>query len=256
MVPELRIGILLKARTFLSVASGREGFPADAVLYRRHHRDGKAIPCIPGSTVKGVLRKSAAKVAHLLGLTSCRSVRPEREFTCMGAQSREGREGGPCDVHRVFGAPGHPSRSRSCVEVTHFLPVAGPEEGRRWFESGSLWRSPVRPSAEPVPLGITRVSIYDRASVASPGLLYTYEQLPIGTTFYGEVAIRTRDAELREKALKLVLAALANLRLDRLGRAGIVDVAILEASEGLRSLAEGDPVCRLLLRGLEEWWWS
>ena len=250
-VPELRIGILLKARTFLSVASGREGFPADAVLYRRHQRDGKATPCIPGSTVKGVLRKSAAKVAHLLGLTSCRSVRPEREFTCMGAEGAR-----PCDVHEVFGAPGHPGHGRSCVEVTHFLPVAGPDEGREWFASGEFWLSPVKPSAEPRPLSITRVSISDRAGVASPGLLYTYEQLPIGTMFYGEIVIRTQDEELKKKALKLVLAALANLRLDRLGRAGITDVVLLEVSKELRSLAEEDPDCRLLLKGLGEGWWG
>ena len=244
--PELRIGVLLKARTFLSVASGREGFPADAVFYRRHDVDGPAF-CIPGSTVKGVLRKSAAKVAHLLGLEACCSVRPEREYTCVG------REGRLCDVHLVFGAPGQP---RSRVEVTHFLPVSSPDEARDLFGSGKIWLEHVKPGAQPGSLSITRVGIYDKSGTASPGLLYTYEQLPPGTLFYGEIAIKALDERLAAKALKLVLAALANLRHERLGRAGLVDVMVVGASDRARSLAERDPVTRFLLNELERGWWG
>jgi len=244
-VPELRLGILLRSRTLLAVASGREGFPVDAVLYRAPWSDGQRIPVIPGPTFKGVLRKSASKVAWLLGLSSCHSVRPEAEYTCMG------RWGRPCDIHLVFGAPG---RLRSAVEISQLVPVESEEEARRLFDDAALWLRPYRPGRAPPTFNVTRVGIRDDACVASEGLLYTYEQMPIGVAFYGEVAIAAHE-ELALKAVKLVLAGLANLRLDRLGRAGIADASVIAVSPKLGEIVNKDLVASSLLRGLKRGWW-
>ena len=245
-VPELRLGVLLRTRNLLTVASGREDFPVDVTIYRLPSLDGPGVPVVPGPSFKGVLRKSASKVAWLLGLTSCHSVRPEPEFTCLG------RWGRPCDIHLVFGAPG---RLRSKVEVSQLMPVESKEVAEKLFESSSIWLKPYGPSATPQTLNVTRVGLRDDACVASPGLLYTYEQLPIGVSLYGEVAVISHDYDVELKAVKLVLGGLANLRLDRLGRAGIADIIVVAVSPSFQSLAARDPLARKLLDGLKKGWW-
>jgi len=244
--PRFRLGVLLRARSLLTVASGREGFPVDATVYRLPSVNGLRVPVVPGPSFKGVLRKSASKVAWLLGLTSCYSIRPEPEFTCLRRWRR------PCDIHLVFGAPG---KLRSQVEVSQFIPVKGKEEAEELFRNSSIWFKPYSPLTIPQTLNVTRVGLRDDACVASPGLLYTYEELPIGVSLYGEVAVVSRDDSVKLKAIKLVLGGLANLRLDRLGRAGIVDAIVVAASPSLQSLVARDPLAQKLLNGLRRGWW-
>jgi CRISPR/Cas system CSM-associated protein Csm3 (group 7 of RAMP superfamily) len=127
----------------------------------------------------------------------------------------------PCDVCKLFGGPGG-------------LP--------------SLLVGDLEPVEQTQRIIITRVKINDKSLRAEEGGLYTQEHV-LFSEFRGKVIILNPEKRL----LGLLLLAIAELRLDRVGRNTVLDVR-LERTESLQ--AEIEPRWMELLEGLKKWLWE
>lgn len=170
---------------------------------------------VPGSSFKGALRSAASRVASAYGFTSCGEIRPD-------AIERAHSE--PCDVCKLFGLP--KSGAPSSLFVSDLV------------------------ATRASPVLVTRVRLEDRAMKAAEGALYTTEHLQPGTEFAGSVAVHGATRDL----LGLLMLSMAELRLGRLGRATVMDLAI-EEYEGLKAALEGTRWARLV-DDLRRWLWG
>jgi len=176
---------------------------------------------IPGSSLKGVLRSAASRVASSYGFKSCGGVRPEfieelhKDF------------GGPCDVCKLFGYPkvGIPSP----LIVSDLKPAEGTL--REVFS-------------------MTRIRLNDETLKAAEGALFTSEHLGSHVEFSGYVIVLTEDQEL----LGLLCLSIAELRLGRIGRHSIIDIK-LEETEKLEKLLASSR-WRPLVEDLRGWLWN
>jgi len=91
---------------------------------------------------------------------------------------------------------------------------------------------------------LTHVRIDDRTGTAEKEALFSVEYLPIGEKIV--TSIIARNLNLQEA--RALLATILNLRYERIGKAGIVDVRIIEA-EGLDEYLQ-DPVVDLIYNSL------
>lgn len=155
----ISVKVTLIAKSLLSVGCGKVAAKhyVDIVLYQRpvlvEVKDGygqRYEYCIPGSTLKGVLRTSASKVARLLGLASCYEISPDK--TC-----------GRCDVCDVFGAPDKPSK---------------------------IFVGDATPSSSLSSTSITHTSINRKRRVVERWALFSVETYPIGSSFHFEISCR------------------------------------------------------------------
>ncbi len=221
----IRFGLRLRAMSFLTVGGGiPDVMGADIVHVRKTVVNGGTVSndiYIPASSVKGVLRTNASRVAEAYGFESCGEVDPDRMTRAHG--------GGACDVCRLFGRPGNAPDDSSRLFVTDFKS----EE------------------AESNRMVVTRVSLDDRTLTAREGALYSVEHVLPGTEFSGEVLVEGGD-EVRS-LLPLLLLAIAELRLSGLGRGGLVDAKV-EDGNSLDALVGVE--WRPLLNGLRSWLWE
>lgn len=154
---------------------------------------------IPGSSFKGTLRSSASRIAKSFGFKSCGEVNIEL--------IREAHEKiGLCDVCKLFGYPG--SNEPGILHVTDFNLIND--------TSTSL---------------ITGIRIDDSSGKVAEGALFTIEKISKDAEFLGEISLFTDDIKL----IELTLLALANLRLDRIGRRSQFDLK-LENTESLEAI--------------------
>jgi CRISPR/Cas system CSM-associated protein Csm3 (group 7 of RAMP superfamily) len=189
------------------------------IPFIRGTREGGTLSIyIPGSSFKGALRSAASRLAEAYGFKSCGEVRPER--------IKDVHESvGVCDVCKLFGYP--QSRSHSPLIISDLEAV-----------------NDVRT------LTMTRVRINDESLKSAEGALFTIEYVPPGTEFIGNVTVL--DAE--QRSLALLLLALAELRLGRFGRSGVVDVKIENGSRLEETLH--DTQWLNLLNELRRWLWD
>ncbi|MEM4425846.1 MAG: RAMP superfamily CRISPR-associated protein [Candidatus Nezhaarchaeales archaeon] len=192
--------VRLRTRKKLNVGAGgiSLNIKADIALPRIRSDEGELI-FIHGSTIKGVLRTSLIRIAHLLGYDKvCTTVNPSE----MESQDI---------VAKLFGKPGDVVPSKVLVESILTK------------SSGEV---------------LAHVKIDDRSLTAEEGGLFSREYIPIGEELC--VSIKLREPTIEE--LRALMMALLNLRYERIGKAGVVDVEILEAYgiEGYLS----DPIIR------------
>ena len=243
-----RVGLLIKPLAFFCVGSGMPSLEADITFYTMPIMapDGPVeIKVIPGSTVKGVLRSSASRICHLLGLRSCKELRPE--FIS------KAHEEGVCDVCALFGYPG--SNSPSPLETTDFYLVPREEKAIEIFEKGLMSSLVASSAGREAFRTLTRIRLWDKSLTVAPGGLFTLEVLNPMWLFYGEIRLyrgllEARGARLSwENACKLLMAAIAEMRFYCLGKKTMVDAKIV-GQEGL--YVEG-PVASILYDGLRRW---
>ena len=223
----IRFRVRLRTVSFLTVGGGvPEVMGADVVHVRKKVVDGdgaRDVIYIPGSSVKGVLRTNASRVADAYGFTSCNAIEPQRIDEAHRSMN------GVCDVCRLFGRPGR-----------------GPEDWSRIFVSDFTSEE-----ADNRRMVVTRVSLDDSTLTAREGALYSIEHVLPGTEFSGEV--RIEDGDDVRGLLPLLLLAIAELRLSGLGRGGLVDAKVEDGNRLDRLV--GDE-WRALLEGLRSWFWE
>lgn len=98
---KIRLRVELETKTFFNLGMGGVIDSDVDIVFSRIFLGEKEYLSIPGSSIKGVLRKNAASVAEYLGLKACYGISPEDI-------SRGVREG--CDVCSLFGFPDGESR--------------------------------------------------------------------------------------------------------------------------------------------------
>lgn len=172
---------------------------------------------IPGSSFKGALRSAASRVASSYGFTSCGQVEPSLIEVAH-------RKYGVCDVCKVFGYPGNSTASP--ITVSDLNPV----NDVRTFN-------------------VTRTRIEDRSLKVAEGSLYTYEHIDDRVEFRGYIQISLRDPN----TVGLILLALAELRLGRIGRSSHFDFMVEESIE-LKQVLSGSRWASLL-EDLGRWLW-
>lgn len=209
----------LKTITLFTVGWGISEVLGADVVHARKLISGRYSYYVPGSTLKGVLRTEASRIAELYGFSSCGEVEPGRIRL---VHSRMGRV---CDVCKLFGCP-----DESGIEGL-----------------SSVYVGDLNAIGNPKPIIMTRISLEDETLTAKEGALYTMEHLPPGTEFEGIIKLRGRDL------LPLLLLAIASLRTGRLGRRSIADIKIIDdgALDGVIDPKWGD-----LLRELRSWLWE
>jgi CRISPR/Cas system CMR subunit Cmr4 (Cas7 group RAMP superfamily) len=159
---------------------------------------------IPGSTVKGVLRTSLIRTAHLLG------------FKNVNTSVYPGEKVGLSDiVTSLFGGPSSP-------------------EGKITVDGCMIGESTNT---------ITHVKINDKSRTAEEGGLFSVEYLPIGSTF--NVRVEGRDLNLEES--RALLLSILELRYERIGKSGLVDVSIIKSESKIPRELEEDPVIKEIL---------
>lgn len=208
----IRLELALNPRYLLIVGSGKpdELMSVDEVFTRKirvYHIDGKLkdknVFYIPGSTLKGVLRTSASRVATLLGLSACGEINP----TLIRNKHREMdnlvriEDKRVCHVCMLFGFPGGP-------------------------------RSPLRISdGEFIDLYIdnfTRVAIDDKRNISKIGALFTYEEALFQSLVRFEIQLLRNDLWMQ----RLLLASLVEMVFNGIGKGCGISLR-LEKSQGL-----------------------
>ncbi|MHA1360297.1 MAG: RAMP superfamily CRISPR-associated protein [Candidatus Helarchaeota archaeon] len=168
--------------------------PTNIQQIQRTLKDKK--PFLPGSSIKGVIRRNAERIAELLGFKACYKKAPENI-------SKEHDEiGGLCDICKIFGCPNHSSK----IQVTDAI--------------SSLENSPASI--------YTGIRIDNDAGTTSSEALFQYEALARGVPFHGTIYFRN----LTENEFKLLICSLQELTMTGIGRyGGLLSVKITNISE-------------------------
>ncbi len=223
----IRFRLRLRAMSFLTIGSGiPDIMGADVVHVRKTVVNGEVtrnVIYIPGSSVKGVLRTNASRIANAYGFKSCIEIDPRRLCALLN------ESGAGCDVCELFGRPGADPRYSSKLFVSDF--TSEEAENNRML--------------------VTRVSLDDRTLTSRRGALYSVEHVLPGTEFTG--TLKVEDDGSVGRLLPLLLLAIAELRLKGLGRGGLVDAKV-EDNNSLDALV-GDE-WRPLVEGLRSWLWE
>ena len=203
--------LTLRLTTTKKLAIGSGGLTlvtkADIPFLRIRKADGKRVLFISGSTVKGVLRTSLIRVAHLLG------------FKGVSAFAYPGEKPAPNDiVASLFGGPGQP-RSKIMVDSSVV------EESTRI---------------------LTHVKINDKSKTAEEGGLFSVEYLPIGSSF--NVRIEGHDLSLEES--RVLFLSILELRYERMGKSGLVDVTIIKDKSEIPDDLKKDHIIGEILEGI------
>lgn len=198
--------VYLRSRTLLSVGTGfRKGVLSPDVITVRDEITG--LPFIPGTTLKGVIRKIASQIVP----GSCMSVATtgiEEPLTC-GIELERGTRNELCPVCRCFGTAHLPGYI--IVEDAHVV-----DEQKELLSKIAGHE-----------VTYTHVSISRFLSTAERGKLWTSEYVPLGTLFKSRIICL--DAE---SCLRMLLASLYLLSYEHIGRAGNVKVEKIKVLEG------------------------
>jgi CRISPR/Cas system CSM-associated protein Csm3 (group 7 of RAMP superfamily) len=223
----IRFKLRLRAVTLLTVGWGiPDVLGADIVHARKlalEKLEGSKVRVaeriyIPGSSVKGVLRTAASRVAAAYGFTSCGETRPDL--------IAKAHAGVPCDVCKLFGYPEDDPSAASRIWVSDFDLVGG--------------------AGKTV---VVRVALDNKTLTARQGALYSMEHLLPGSEFEGEIRVDESAREL----IPLLLLAIAELRTGRFGRRSVVDARVVDGG-ALDGAVEAR--WRPLLGELRSWLWE
>ena len=167
------------AVTLLSDMCVGSGSGGQEWVDRAFVRDGRRLPYLPGSHLKGVVRHAAEMLAPLMGERTCHAPRPD-------SMCPRDEDPGFCIVCRIFGSPRLPS-------ALIFGSLAYGSHGM----SGTAKAVP-----NPDLVGIVRYSVsMDRwRRTAKEQRLFTTEVVPAGATFAGTLRL-TRHLDENETLL-------------------------------------------------------
>jgi len=210
-----KIGIWLKNLNLLTVGSA---YPITGVAdITTITVKGRVI--IPGSSFKGILRTAAHRASKRIGMSSCGEIEPGK------IQEAHTKIRKVCDVCKVFGRPGIPIKSKSKIRVTDLIP-----------------EKDIRPTV------FTRTSIDAKTGKVIEGALFSQQVIPLCTTFRGSIEVSDKES------LKLVLAALEELRRGVIGKGSLVDVKV-EVEPHPNSEVIGEDGMKVL-SSLRDWRWD
>jgi len=152
-------------------------------------KNGKNIPIIPGTSIKGMMRMNATRIAHLFGLEACTEIRPDK--------IAKAHEEINCAVCGLFGAPNRKSkvffRDAICVD-----------------DNFKFTR-------------FTGLEISSKTRAKKTGTLFEQEAVSVGHEFQFKLDFK----RLNEKELNLLLYSLKELQNIGIGRHGcLVEVKI------------------------------
>lgn len=182
-----KIIIHLKVIKKLNIGSKKPSLKAD-IPFEKITIGGEERLYIPASAIKGILRASAIKIAHLLGHTNV-------EYTVEPSKLRQSSD----IITSIFGKPDH---------------------------EGKIMISTIPLSSNNTAL-LYHVRIDDKYGIVKEGSLFRIEYLNIGENFSCE--INCHDLSIEE--MRLLLAAISQLRYERFGRAGMVEISVDKHSE-------------------------
>lgn len=204
---KLEMSLLLVPLTSLHVGGGEAVRASELSIVR----DGRGMPFIPASTVRGALRTAAHYAAMSLRerfglrLVSCGCKEPS-EIT--RAHRRLGVT--LCDVCRVWGSPGY----ESPLKVYDFRVAIG--------------------SLAPTIYSTVKVSIDDYSLSKREGALYTIEYVAPGTPFLGKVELDLEDLQCQH--VLLLLEAMRLFEAFGPGRQGIARLYIVGLAMASRTI--------------------
>jgi len=93
---------------------------------------------------------------------------------------------------------------------------------------------------------ITHVKINDKNRVAEEGGLFSVEYLPIGSSF--NIKVEGQSLNLEES--RALFLSILELRYERIGKSGLVDVSIIRNESKIPDELEKDPVISEILEGI------
>ncbi|MEM0171868.1 MAG: RAMP superfamily CRISPR-associated protein [Thermoproteota archaeon] len=202
--------LMLKLTTTKKLVIGSGGLTlvtkADVPFLRIKKADGKRVLFIPGSTVKGILRTSLIRIAHLLGFNNVNvSVYPYKPFSVDIVTS-------------LFGGPSQPN--------------------------GKI-------TIDPCMVGdsiqiVNHVRINDKSRTAEEGGLFSVEYLPIGSSF--KTRIEGRGLSLEES--RALFLGILELKYERIGKSGLVDVSIIKEESKIPDELKKDPIITEIVEGI------
>jgi len=207
----LTLSIKLTTTKKLTIGSGGLTLisKADVPFIKIKRADNKIGLFIPGSTIKGVLRTSLIRTAHLLN------------FKDLNASVYPGEKVGSSDiVTSLFGCPGGP-------------------KGKIIVDSCMI---------EDIAQTITHVRINDKNRTAEEGALFSVQYLPIGSSF--NIKIKGENLSLEES--RALFLSILELKYERVGKSGLVDVSIIESESKIPDELRKDPLIREILGGISK----
>lgn len=95
---------------------------------------------------------------------------------------------------------------------------------------------------------ITHIAIDDKSGICREGALYTVEYLPIGVEFKTKVYARGLDLD----EARALFTAISELRFERIGKAGILDVMIVMRESRIPDELLKDDVIKLIVEVIGE----
>ncbi len=212
--------VVLKPRYLLIVSSGKpeELMSMDEVFSRKimAFYDGNGLKYesrryVPGSTLKGILRSSATRVASLLGLSSCGEIEPnrinEKHEELNNFIVVEGKK--VCHVCDMFGFPGGPKSP---------LRVSDGEFSKIYVDE------------------FTRSSINRKSNVVNRGALYSYEEVILNSVIRFKIELVKDDDWMQ----RLLLASLVEIVYSGMGKGCGVSLYI----ENVKGLNTDDEIIR------------
>ncbi|NVM01154.1 MAG: hypothetical protein HWN67_02380 [Candidatus Helarchaeota archaeon] len=161
-------------------------------------------PVIPATSIKGVLRTNAMKIAHLLGLKSCGKIKPE-DIT-------QAHKSTNCHVCSIFGAPNIPSKI--------------------------IVEDAISKDKEIIFDKYTGIKLNSKSRVTEKGALFQYEAVGIGQNFQFNIICEG----LTTDESKLLTYAIRELQIYGIGRYGgslkITSLNLGELPDEVRSIAK------------------
>ncbi len=192
----------------ISVLTGQSSFKPSTfnrILKWRKGSSIEGIPYLPGSSIKGMLRINAQRIAWLLGLTSCGQKLPEK--------IKEKHTEGICNICKLFGCPDNTSK----VQISDALPFI-----------------------EDVPTTVfTGIRLNLKSHTTDQGALFQYEAFCKDISLKGTIHFQNLD----DREIKLILLALKELNWSGIGhQSGLISVKIInteEMAENIKNLIKG-----------------
>jgi len=199
----MKIGYLISIETPGLWGIGKRGFEADILTHRCKIKDIE-IPCIPSTSIKGVLRKTALQLSSLLQKAN---IITNTDI-----------------INKVFGKEGE---AYTPLTLTDVIPVKDVEVAKKAFNEGI---HVLMDNVIGIPVvTIPHVRIDDKSLTAAKEALFFEERLAIGVQLYGEIQLYDRLLKENEvvEAARILLLSLSDLRYRYIGRRTIVDVKII-----------------------------
>jgi len=157
----------LDAESPVAISSGKSFIgPIDNPVVRIRRKGGD-VPYIPGSSIKGVFRSEAEKIARSKGEKVCDILNPNGEDGELAREEKEKEDYKPCIICQIFGGP-------TIASHVYFYDAY--------------------PSEASYSLGTIRRTSINRITAAQmPGRLFAIEYINPGSKFKGKIVVENID---------------------------------------------------------------